>query len=127
MPKDSEIIAILRVIDINDDGVIDKTEFDYFIGLFSLRFASSEPVVTTKLRERSRKEHEVNYFGERRTDVGGLSSSQALVGGVTSSYTSTINREREYERKTGYGQAGALPSPSSRSRTRRSEIEVSQN
>lgn len=68
MPKDSEIIAILRVIDVNDDGVIDKTEFDYFIGLFSLRLGVSEPVNVNKLRDRNRKDNEVNYFGERRTD-----------------------------------------------------------
>lgn len=35
VPRDSEIISVLRVIDINDDGVITELEFNYFIDLFS--------------------------------------------------------------------------------------------
>jgi Ca2+-binding EF-hand superfamily protein len=34
-PRDTEIIAILRIIDVNDDGRIFKAEFDYFLTLFS--------------------------------------------------------------------------------------------
>jgi Ca2+-binding EF-hand superfamily protein len=34
-PRDSEIISILRIIDINDDGKINSNEFNFFIELFS--------------------------------------------------------------------------------------------
>ena len=64
IPRDSEIIATLRVIDINDDGLIDKSEFDYFISLFNNR--SADPSLMNKLRERAIKENEVNYFGEKK-------------------------------------------------------------
>lgn len=64
VPKDSELIAILRVIDINDDGIIEKVEFDYFVSLFLSR--AGNELLLNKLKEKSRKEHEVNYFGERR-------------------------------------------------------------
>lgn len=67
LPKDSEIIAILRVIDVNDDGIIDKTEFEYFLSLFSLR-APNESIVN-KLRDRAKKDSEPNYFGERKRDA----------------------------------------------------------
>lgn len=62
VPRDSELIAILRIIDINDDGLIDKTELDYFGSLFSLKGSKAQGV--TKLRQRAIKDREVNYFGE---------------------------------------------------------------
>lgn len=74
VPKDSEIIAILRVIDINDDGVIDRNEFDYFVGLFTSRGLGDNGLFH-KLKERSKRENETNYFGEPRTDSQFLKST----------------------------------------------------
>jgi hypothetical protein len=34
--RDSDLMSILRVIDINDDGVIDEDEFNYFISIFKI-------------------------------------------------------------------------------------------
>jgi Ca2+-binding EF-hand superfamily protein len=69
VPKDSEIISILRAIDINDDGIIDRTELEYFISMFSNKGPSS--VCFSRLRDRSAVENQVNYFGERRTENSG--------------------------------------------------------
>lgn len=62
VPKDSELISILRFIDINDDGIIDKLEFDYFMGLFSS--AGIDSTLLEKLKQKSQKENKFNYFGE---------------------------------------------------------------
>lgn len=35
--NDKDIVSILRMIDINDDGIIDRAEFDYFISLVNVR------------------------------------------------------------------------------------------
>lgn len=35
--KDSDVLAVLRIVDINDDGVIDRSEFEFFISLFNVR------------------------------------------------------------------------------------------
>lgn len=69
VPKDSEIISILRAIDINDDGIIDRTELEYFISMFSIKGPSS--VSFSRLKDRSNVENQVNYFGERRTESNG--------------------------------------------------------
>lgn len=34
--RDSDMISILRLIDINDDGMIDEDEFNYFISIFKI-------------------------------------------------------------------------------------------
>lgn len=34
--QDSDIISILRLIDINDDGKIDEDEFNHFISIFKI-------------------------------------------------------------------------------------------
>lgn len=39
--NEKDILAILRVIDINNDGVIDRSEFDYFLSLLNVRLGSS--------------------------------------------------------------------------------------
>ena len=93
VPKDSEIIAILRVIDINDDGIIEKTEFDYFISLFNTRIGNE--VLLNKLIDRSRKDHEVNYFGERKERKEGLSLSASKTNG--SGLTSSNLKSRKPE------------------------------
>ena len=66
VPRDSEIIAILRVIDINDDGIIDKAEFDYFLSLFNSKLPSES--ILQKLRERVKRDTDTNYFGERKRE-----------------------------------------------------------
>ena len=48
VPRDSEIISVLRVIDINDDGVITEMEFNYFIDLFSHTSPSDSVVMKLK-------------------------------------------------------------------------------
>jgi Ca2+-binding EF-hand superfamily protein len=44
LPKDSEIVAVLRVIDINEDGLISRDEFDYFANLFSDKLPDDQVV-----------------------------------------------------------------------------------
>lgn len=128
MPKDSEIIAILRVIDINDDGVIDKTEFDYFIGLFNLRVGSSEASIMSKLRDRNRRDNEHNYFGEKRTE-GSLGTSHGAsvqaTSGAGASSGGYVSSMREVERRTGYmTSSGAGNVSPSRLNRRRIEAEA---
>jgi Ca2+-binding EF-hand superfamily protein len=67
IPRDSEIIAILRVIDINDDGIITEAEFNYFIELFSSREPTS--ITLNKLKDIKIKETRTNYFGERHSEI----------------------------------------------------------
>jgi Ca2+-binding EF-hand superfamily protein len=94
VPKDSEIIAILRIIDINDDGVIDKTEFDYFLALFNLQ--GPDVSLMYKLKDRNKRDNEFNYFGERKPGVnsttlqnGGLASqTKDRFGSTTRSFQS---------------------------------------
>lgn len=62
IPQDIEIIGILRIIDINDDGKINDTEFTYFIELFSGK-EPSQMVIKSLLNSR-KKEQKYNYFGE---------------------------------------------------------------
>lgn len=92
VPKDSEIIAILRIIDINDDGVIDKTEFDYFLALFNLQ--GPDVSLLYRLKDRNKKEHEYNYFGEKKgglNQAGNLTSGQGMdrLGTSARSFQST--------------------------------------
>ena len=54
VPRDSEIISILRVIDINDDGIITEIEFNFFIELFSKRDPSD--LIIGKLKELKSKD-----------------------------------------------------------------------
>lgn len=46
--RDSEMIAILRVIDINDDGIIDEREFEYFTSLFRNKEPKKDLVLSIK-------------------------------------------------------------------------------
>ena len=62
-PRDAEIISILRIIDVNDDGKINENEFNYFIELFSGKEPSS--IVLNSLKAAHLKENQYNYFGER--------------------------------------------------------------
>lgn len=92
VPKDSEIIAILRIIDINDDGVIDKAEFDYFLGLFNLQ--GPDVSLLYRLKDRNKKDHEYNYFGEKKgglNQTGNLTSGQGMdrLGTSARSFQST--------------------------------------
>lgn len=65
VPRDSEIISVLRVIDINDDGVITELEFNYFIDLFSHAVPSASLVA--KLRELKRQEMGKSHHSELPT------------------------------------------------------------
>lgn len=62
-PRDAEIIAILRIIDINDDGKINSNEFKFFIDLFSGNDPSS--TILKSLKNAHLKENKFNYFGEK--------------------------------------------------------------
>lgn len=96
VPRDSEIIAILRVIDINDDGLIDKAEFDYFLSLFNSKMPSESLI--QKLKERSKRETDPNYFGERRGDSDKYRSSNRNVG--------TGSKDRTYVSELRYDSRG---------------------
>ena len=73
-PRDSEIIAILRLIDINDDGKIAETEFKYFISLFSGEEPSS--IVLQKLKTLRLNGCQFNYFGEKISEIMPLRQSK---------------------------------------------------
>ena len=62
-PRDSEIIAILRIIDINDDGKINENEFNFFIELFSGKEPSQK--MLNLLKNAHQLENQFNYFGEK--------------------------------------------------------------
>lgn len=62
-PRDSEIIAILRIIDINDDGKINENEFNFFIELFSGKEPGSH--VLNVLKRTHEEDNKINYFGEK--------------------------------------------------------------
>ena len=64
VPKDSEIIAILRIIDINDDGIIDKAEFDYFIGTVGGSVTLTELAERLRMRQ-SRERSDLEYSSRR--------------------------------------------------------------
>ena len=112
-PRDSEIIAILRIIDINDDGKIKENEFNFFIDLFNGR----EPNAMTLngLKHEHEEENKVNYFGEKihydpekydREREGGHRYSPTRDPGSTFAKRSTPsqqNRSRSrLEEKTSY-------------------------
>ena len=48
---DGQIISILRALDIDDDGKIDKTDFDFFLTLF--RVNEPSPALTEKLQDKA--------------------------------------------------------------------------
>lgn len=54
--SDKDILAILRLIDINDDGVIDRAEFDYFISLINVRHngGTSRDLLAQKVRGKTK-------------------------------------------------------------------------
>jgi len=62
-PRDTEIISILRIIDINDDGKINENEFNFFIELFSGKEPGTH--VLNILKKAHEKESQINYFGEQ--------------------------------------------------------------
>jgi len=97
LPKDSEIIAILRVIDINDDGSIDRSEFEYFVSLFSHR-SMVDTALYNRLKERARRSHNINYFGERVRGEEEPKSITSSAGGVTLlNYNQRVNRDGDGE------------------------------
>lgn len=124
VPRDSEMIAILRVIDINDDGIIDRPEFEYFLSLFNSKHPSDH--LLQKLKERVRRD-DTNYFGERKRegqtghasvrdrssnrDVGTSSKERSYVselryeskGNVSLKAASPISEKSSYTRVTGSG------------------------
>lgn len=53
VPRDSEIISILRVIDINDDGIIFEEELDYFVDLFTRRDPSEATLRKLRMIKRT--------------------------------------------------------------------------
>lgn len=62
-PRDSEIISILRIIDINDDGKINENEFNFFIELFSGKEPGNH--VLNVLKRAHEEDNKINYFGEK--------------------------------------------------------------
>lgn|SRR3990167_500841 len=93
VPKDSEIISILRAIDINDDGIIDRTELEYFISMFSSKGPSS--LCFSRLRDRATSENQVNYFGERRTETEGANNTRTSYLGYQSNRPEIVSQRYE--------------------------------
>jgi hypothetical protein len=88
-PRDSEIISILRIIDINDDGKINENEFNFFIELFSGKEPGSH--VLNVLKRAHENDNKINYFGEKNRqdpfkydrEKIGYRSKTAVGGGKT--------------------------------------------
>lgn len=65
--RETELIAILRAIDITDDGLIDRVKLDYFLTLCR----GNEPSmrITDEIKARCKAENDqTNFFGERTTE-----------------------------------------------------------
>lgn len=60
--RETELISILRVIDINDDGLIDSTKFKFFLSL--CQGMEPSPEVIQDIRSRNQDTEQSNYFGE---------------------------------------------------------------
>jgi len=62
VPRDEEIVSILKIIDINDDGEISQEEFRYFTSLFQ----GKEPDISVinYLKKTVVAENPINYFKE---------------------------------------------------------------
>ena len=101
VPRDSEIIAILRVIDINDDGIIDKAEFDYFLSLFNSKLPSES--ILQKLRDRVKKDTDTNYFGERKREPASSERNKS-----SNRNLNTGSKERSYVSELRYESKGKL-------------------
>ena len=65
-PRDSEIISILRLIDVNDDGVVNKLEFIFFLNLFN--DCTPEPCIVKKMRQLA-KEHAADMARQHQCSV----------------------------------------------------------
>ncbi len=100
VPRDSELIAILRVIDINDDGIIDRPEFEYFLSLFHSKHPSEH--LLQKLKERVRKD-DTNYFGERKRETNNITYSSSTVRDRSSNRdVGTASKDRSYVSELRY-------------------------
>ena len=97
-PRDSEIISILRIIDINDDGKINENEFNFFIELFSGKEPGSH--VLNVLKRAHEEDSKINYFGEKnkqnpykydREVIGYQSKDQNKYNQSSNRVTATFN------------------------------------
>lgn len=71
VPKDSELIAVLRIIDINDDGLIDRPEFEYFIA--TVAGSSNHAELADKVKHRqTREKYEVSYSSKHTPTHSGV-------------------------------------------------------
>lgn len=61
--RETELIAILRAIDITDDGLIDRIKLDYFLSLCQGQEPSLR--VTDEIKARGEDTDKTNFFGEK--------------------------------------------------------------
>jgi hypothetical protein len=62
--RETELIAILRAIDITDDGLIDRIKLDYFLSLCQGKEPSMR--ITDEIRARGEDPEKTNFFGEKQ-------------------------------------------------------------
>lgn len=76
--RDEEIIGILRIVDINDDGRINKNEFGFFVNLFTGNDPSS--MLLSSLKKTHSAQGQFNYFGEKANYNPGKYSRDSTSG-----------------------------------------------
>ena len=104
LPKDSEIIAILRIIDINDDGLIDRTEFEYFIGTVAGSSNISDLADRVKHRQTRDKYDQAAYSSKHTPTHSNTKEVRDRSGNNTASkQEARESREaREYQTSSNY-------------------------
>lgn len=95
VPKDSELIAILRIVDINDDGLIDRPELEYFIA--TVAGSSNVNDLADKVRHRqTREKYEVTYSSKHTPTTSAVKDRRDRSNNLTGSKTEV----REYQTNT---------------------------
>lgn len=116
--NEKDVLAILRLIDINDDGIIDKAEFEYFLSLINVRQQNrealsqkvlaktrSEKGEISELKTSNRRENIRNTLDSRtrssvRPEVSQTEKSGSSIAGGVGYYERTRRTETRIENKT---------------------------
>lgn len=97
-PRDSEIIAMLRIIDINDDGKVTKIELEYFLSLFSGKEPSG--LMIEQLKNLRVQDHKFNYFGELADPKYPLRQSRPSFHERPKSFEKAVKENKEGGKRT---------------------------
>jgi hypothetical protein len=70
--RDTDLISILRMIDINDDGVIDEDEFNYFLSIFKVVEPSEKLNVVLNKRYGTKAQRMEQIASRSKISIPGL-------------------------------------------------------